>query len=177
MLPATRRVSLRTRQASSRMQDYVTYNVKYPISRFMSYHRLSPSYSAFFTSISAIQEPKTFYEAQSQAVWQQAMNEELKALIENHIWSVVPLSVGKQVVGYHWIFKTKFKSDGSVDRHKAHLVAHGFTQKFGVDYKETFAPVAKMTIVRVLLSVAINQGWFLCQMDVRNAFLHEELEE
>ena len=65
MLPATMRVSFRTRQASSRMQDYVTYNVKYPISRFMSYHQLSPSYSAFFTSISAVQEPKTFHEAQS----------------------------------------------------------------------------------------------------------------
>jgi hypothetical protein len=56
-------------------------------------------------------------------------------------------------------------------------VAHGFTQKFGVDYKETFAPVAKMTTVRILLSVIVNQGWFLCQMDVRNAFLHEEFEE
>ena len=100
MLPATRRVSLRTRQASSRMQDYITYNVKYPISRFMSYHRLFPSYSVFLTSISAIQEPKTFHEVQSQAVWQQAMNEELKALTENHMWSVVPLPAEKQVVGF-----------------------------------------------------------------------------
>jgi hypothetical protein len=177
MMPAIRRVSLRTRQAPSRMQDYVTYNVKYPISRFMSYHRLSPSHSAFLTSISAVQEPKTFHEAQSQEVWQQAMNEELKALTDNHTWSVVPLPTGKQAVGCRWIFKTKFKSDGSVDRHKARLVAQGFTQKFGVDYKETFAPVAKMTTVRVLLFVAVNQGWFLCQMDVRNAFLHGELEE
>jgi len=74
---------------------------------------------------------------------------------------VVPLPAGKQVVGYRWIFKTKFKSDGSVDQHKARLVAHGFTQKFGVDYKETFAPVAKMTTIRVLLSIFVNQGWFL----------------
>lgn len=105
------------------------------------------------------------------------MNEELKALTENHIWSVVPLPAGKQVVGYHWIFKMKFKSDGSVDRHKARLVAHGFTQKFSVDYKETFASMTNMTTVKVLLSVAVNQGWFLCQMNIRNAFLHGELEE
>jgi len=105
------------------------------------------------------------------------MHEELKALTENHTWTIVSLPAGKEVVGCRWIFKTKFKSDGTVDRHKAHLVAQGFTQKFGVDYKETFAPVAKMTTVRVLLSVVINQGWPLFQMDVSNAFLHGDLEE
>jgi len=159
------------------MQDYVTYNVRYPISKFMSYHRLSPTHSAFLTSISNVHEPKNFKEAQSQPVWQQAMHEELKALTENHTWTIVSLPAGKEAVGCRWIFKTKFKSDGTVDRHKARLVAQGFTQKFGVDYKETFAPVAKMTTVRVLLSVAINQGWPLFQMDVSNAFLHGDLEE
>jgi hypothetical protein len=176
-LPVTRRVSIRTRQPPSRMQDYVTYNVRYPISKFMSYHRLSPTHSAFLTSISNVHEPKNFKEAQSQPVLQQAMHKELKALTENHTWSIVSLPAGKEVVGCRWIFKTKFKSDGTVDRHKARLVAQGFTQKFGVDYKETFAHVAKMTTVRVLLSVAINQGWPLFQMDVSNAFLHGDLEE
>ena len=75
------------------------------------------------------------------------MNGELKALIENHTWSIVSLLDGKKVVGYHWIFKIKFKSDGEVDWHKARLIAQGFTQKFGIDYKETFAPMAKMTTV------------------------------
>ena len=75
------------------------------------------------------------------------------------------------------MFKTKFHSDRSIEHHKAHLVAQGFTQKFGVDYNETFATVAKITIVRVLLSVPVNNGWSFSQMDVKNAFLHVKLEE
>jgi len=126
-LPVTRRVSIRTRQPPSCMQDYVTYNVRYPISKFMSYHRLSPTHSAFLTSISNVHEPKNFKKAQSQPVWQQAMHEELKALIENHTWTIVSLPAGKEAVGCRWIFKTRFKSDGTVDRHKARLVAQGFT--------------------------------------------------
>ena len=105
------------------------------------------------------------------------MAEELAALEENKTWSITPLPHGKHAVGSRWIFKTKFNSDGSIDRHKARLVAQGFTQKFSIDYKETFAPVAKMTTVRVLLSVAINNGWEMSQMDVKNALLHEDLEE
>jgi len=89
----------------------------------------------------------------------------------------VPLPAGKHVVGCCWIFKTKFNADGTIERHKAWLVAQGFSQKFWIDYKETFALVAKMTIFRVLLFVAVNQGWSLYQIDVHNAFLHGELEE
>nr|GFC95970.1 putative RNA-directed DNA polymerase [Tanacetum cinerariifolium] len=96
---------------------------------------------------------------------------------ENKTWSIVSLPKGKHAVGSRWVFKTKFSSDGSVDRYKARLVAQGCTQQYGVDYKETFASVAKMTTVRVVLSVAINNGWPLSQIDVKNAFLHGDLEE
>lgn len=174
---ASRRNPPRVRHPPTKLADYVAHTVRYPVTNFMSYQRLSPMHTAFLTAISNDLEPKNFHEAKSQAVWQKAMHEELTALAKNKTWTIVPLPPGKHAVGSRWVFKVKFNSDGSLDKHKARLVAQGFTQKFGVDYKETFAPVAKMTTVRVLLSVAINNGWSLFQMDVKNAFLHGDLEE
>jgi len=80
-------------------------------------------------------------------------------------------------VGCKWIFTIKYQPDGSVDRYKAQLVAKGFTQTYGLDYQETFTPVAKLNTVRVLLSLATNCDWPLYQLDVKNAFLNGGLEE
>ncbi|KAM1221425.1 hypothetical protein ACFX2J_009089 [Malus domestica] len=132
---------------------------------------------AFLTAVSNLVEPNTFQEANLIPYWRKAMFEELQALEENCTWNIVQLPPGKKAVGSRWVYKTKLKADGSIERHKAWLVARGFTQTFGIDYKETFIPVAKMNIVRVLLSVAINCGWSLYQMDVKNDFLHGELQE
>ncbi|XP_074352260.1 putative mitochondrial protein AtMg00820 [Apium graveolens] len=109
--------------------------------------------------------------------WVEAMNKEIEVLEVNGTWVITELPLGKKAIGSKWLFKIKFKSDGSIDRYKARLVVFGCKQTLGVDYIATFAPVAKMTTVRALLVVAGMQDWLTCQMDVTNAFLHGDLEE
>ena len=80
-------------------------------------------------------------------------------------------------MGCRWVYKVKYKADGTLERYKARLVAQGFTQTKGVDFFETFSLVAKLTAIRFLLSVVVANIWFLQQLDVDNAFLYEDLHE
>jgi len=82
------------------------------------------------------------------------MTTEIQALEANHTWIFQPLLLGKKPIDCKWVFKTKFRADGSIERHKARLVAKGYTQIEGMDYHDTFAPVAKLVTVRCILAVA-----------------------
>jgi len=105
------------------------------------------------------------------------MDAEMQALEKNSTWDLVTLPNGKKPVGCKWVYTIKYKADGSIKRYKARLVAKGFTQTYGVNYMETFAPVAKMNTIRMILSLAANYGWNLQQFHVKIAFLHREIEE
>ncbi|BFG17196.1 hypothetical protein CerSpe_034700 [Prunus speciosa] len=92
-------------------------------------------------------------------------------------WSLVPCPSHKNIVGSKWIYKIKRNADGSIARYKARLVAQGFSQQPGLDFSETFSPVVRHTIVRLILSLAAMNKWCLRQLDVKNAFLLGDLEE
>uniref|UniRef100_A0A2N9EIQ9 Integrase catalytic domain-containing protein n=1 Tax=Fagus sylvatica TaxID=28930 RepID=A0A2N9EIQ9_FAGSY len=145
---------------------------KYPIANYVSTQGLSKPFKTFTQTLSSYHIPSSVEEALSDPEWAQAMQEELEALKKNNTWKLVPLPEGKKIVGCKWVFSIKYKADGSIDRYKARLVAKGFTQTYGIDYLETFSPVAK-----VLLSLAANLDWPLHQLDVKNAFLHGDLDE
>jgi hypothetical protein len=105
------------------------------------------------------------------------MDEEMAALDANATWELVALPKNKKAIGCKWVYKIKHNADGSVSRYKARLVAKGYAQMYGIDYEETYSPVAKMTTVRAIIAMATAKGCSLHQMDVKNAFLHGDLQE
>ena len=164
-------------QPATRYEPDPKSKAKYPISNHVSSHKLSESYASYVLQLSSVSIPSKLQEAVADPRWTKAMAEEMTALEKNATWELVPLPKGKKTVGCRWVFTVKHKADGTIERYKARLVAKGYTQSYGVDYQETFAPVAKLNTVRVLLSLAANQDWPLLQFDVKNAFLHGDLTE
>jgi transposase InsO family protein len=123
----------------------------------------------------------TSYRAATQSseapLWINAMKEEINSQLENHTWELVELPPDRQTVKCRWVFLTKRNADGNPARHKARLVAKGYTQQQGIDYEETFAPVARLDSLRLLLALAAHEDWEIHQIDIKTAFLNGDLDE
>ncbi|WVZ72432.1 hypothetical protein U9M48_020896 [Paspalum notatum var. saurae] len=124
-----------------------------------------------------LSKPLSYRDAILYPEWQLAMAEEIAALERTGTWDLVPSPSHVRPITCKWVYKVKTRSDGSLERYKARLVARGFQQEHGRDYDESFAPVAHMTTVRALLAVASVREWSISQLDVKNAFLNGELRE
>lgn len=116
-------------------------------------------------------------ESPNKEKWINAMKDEYKSMQDNQVWELVPLPEGIKPVGCKWIFKTKQDSGGNVERYKARLVAKGYTQKEGIDYKETFSPVSTKDSFRTIMALVAHYDLELHQMDVKTAFLNGDIEE
>jgi hypothetical protein len=105
------------------------------------------------------------------------MIEEYQSIMKNDVWDIVLRPEGKSLVTSKWIYTIKHATDGSVEKYKARFVARGFSQVEGIDYEETFSPVARHTSICTIISLATSMGWKLHQMDVKTTFLNGEIGE
>jgi hypothetical protein len=139
-----------------------------------------PDFRSNFSLSITDDDPRTVREAvnsEDSKLWKKAMVEEMDALDKNEAWDIVELPAGRKTVGSKWLFKKKFNAEGKVEKYKARLVAKGYSQVEGIDFGEIFSPVAKLTSIRFILSIAAAFDLEVEQMDVKTTFLHGDLEE
>ncbi|KAH9697387.1 hypothetical protein KPL71_023585 [Citrus sinensis] len=130
-------------------------------------------HAAFISQI----EPKSFADAENDESWIMAMQEELNQFERNNVWELVPNPEHQSIIGTKWVFRNKMDESGVVVRNKARLVAQGYNQEEGIDFDETFAPVARLESIRMLLAYACHKDFILYQMDVKSAFLNGYIME
>ena len=122
-------------------------------------------------------EPKCFQDAENDEFWMLAMQEELNQFERNEVWHLVPRPCDHHVIGTKWVFRNKMDESGTVIRNKARPVAQGYSQEEGIDFDETFAPVARLEAIRMLLAFSCLKNFKLYQMDVKSAFLNGFITE
>jgi len=144
---------------------------------YFVYSCYSSSFTLFLAFIHYLSKPSSYKEAIFYPFLQQAMDEEFSALYKIDTWDLVLLPLGKSVIGCCWVYKIKTNSDGSIERYKTRLVMKWYSQQYGMDYEETFAPIIKMTTVHTLIAITSVRQWYISQLDVKNAFLNGDLQE
>ncbi|XP_057958431.1 uncharacterized mitochondrial protein AtMg00810-like [Malania oleifera] len=136
--------------------------ISFPLSSYLSYARLSPSFALFSSTISSQQDPQSFKQAAKDPNWCKAMETEIATLKLNNTWVLTDLPPGKSPIDCKYVYKSKkYNLNGTLERKKVRLVACGFTQQEEVDYHETFSPIAKIVTVRTLLALAAIKEWHL----------------
>jgi hypothetical protein len=145
-----------------------------------SLERVTKSFGEDFIIYLVNDTPTTIAEAYSSLdadLWKEAIQSEMNFIMSNGTWEVVDRPYRCKPVGCKWVFKKNLRPDGIIEKYKARLVVKGYTQKEGEDYFDTYSPVARLTIIHVLLSLAASHGLLIHQMDVKTTFLNGELEE
>lgn len=136
----------------------------------------NPKYALFLVK-SNYQEPRSIREALLDPGWNDSMTEEITNMKETETFELVPLSSDKKLLGFRWIHKRKLNADGTMKKLRSCLVAKGNEQEEGIDFLETFSPVVRTATIRTVLHVAVTKKWDIRQLDVANAFLHDDLHE
>ncbi|RVW15636.1 Copia protein [Vitis vinifera] len=154
-----------------------TKGTRYPLANYVSYHCYKPAHCSSISQISQVTKPRNYSEVVVHPEWQEAMRFKLQALQANGTWTLTSLPTGKTLIGCRWVHKIEHRSDESIEIYKARLVAKGFTQLEGVDYQDTFSPIAKIITVRCLLALATARRWPLHQLDANSVFLHDDRHE
>ncbi|KAI3748889.1 hypothetical protein L6452_12302 [Arctium lappa] len=139
--------------------------------------RRSSGNICLFVNFLSLIEPKKTDDALRDPNWVSAMQEELTEFSRNKVWNLIPRPSDKTVIGTKWVFRNKLDEHGTVTRNKARLVAQGYRQEEGIDYDETFAPVARLEAIRLFLAYAVYKDFIVYQMDVKSAFLNGKLNE
>lgn len=165
------RRSTRDRKTKSYGSDFQLYLVEGTRDKTLSQHQ----YCYIIED-----DPKTFSEAMTSrdvGFWKEAIQDEIDSIMYNNTWDLVDLPPGCKALGCKWILKRKMKVDGTIDKYKARLVIQGFRQKEGIDFFDTYAPVARISTIRLLIALAAIHNLVIHQMDVKTAFLNGELDE
>jgi len=157
-------------------RDLSVENIIGQIKKGVSTHSIVSIYCRHSTFVSQV-EPKSIEETLNDEKWVAAMHEKLNQFRRNDVWLLVPKSDEMNIIGTKWVFRNKLDESGMITRNKARLVAKGYNQEEGIDYGETFAPVARLEAVRLLLAFSCMSGFKLFQMDVKSAFLNGIINE